>query len=116
MRKLLALLLLCAGSAFGQQVSMTWDASATPNVKYNVYRGKVAGDCVQMTAGCTKLTATPITGLTFTDTLPAGGAIYVVRAVDSGSPALESGPSNELVILPPTPPSPPSQLRRVPNP
>lgn len=103
-------LLMFSMPAFGQQqIRMQWDASATPNVTYLVYRGKAVGDCVQMTADCTKLTATPITGLTYTDTMPATGGVYVVRAVDSLG--LVSGPSNEMVLLPP---SPASNLRKTP--
>lgn len=121
MKKLALLLLVFTTPAFAQQSqSVSWDASPTAGIAgYNVYRGRTASDCVGATqTNCTKLNAALVTGLTYVDnTLPRAGGmfVYTVRAVDSGSPALESDNSNLLtVILPPQKPEPPSNLRKTP--
>ena len=68
------------------RVDLSWSASATTtNLDgYDVYRS--AG------AAWTKLTATPLTGTSYSDTATADGTqySYAVRAVSTGAPALES--------------------------
>ena len=70
-------------------VTLTWKASSTKNVRYNVYRGPRSGYHPD------KLNDTPIDGLTFTDTKVESGKqyFYVTRAVDGHNQ--ESGDSSE---------------------
>ena len=71
-------------------VTLRWQASTTPKVRYNVYRGPTPGIHLE------KLNAAPLDALTFTDTTVENGSIYyyVVRAVDAGEQ--ESRESNEV--------------------
>jgi hypothetical protein len=81
-------------SAGTHSVVLTWNASITPNVTYNVYRSTVSG-----------MYSSPIawfvTDLTYTDVVSAFGPdryYYVVTAVDTDG---ESGYSDEaLAIIP----------------
>jgi hypothetical protein len=110
-RAILFLLLFLFALPASAQVSLAWDASATPGVTYNVYRSKVSGVCVlDVTApGCTKLNAAPVSGLAYTDATAVNGKFfYTVRAVDADG--LPSVASNELVVF--LPPAPPTNLRR----
>ena len=70
-------------------VTLTWKASGTKNVRYNVYRGPRSGYHPD------KLNDTPIDGMTFTDTKVESGKqyFYVTRAVDGHNQ--ESGDSSE---------------------
>jgi len=72
-------------------VTLRWQASTTPKVKYNVYRGESSGIYPE------KLTTSPIEGTTFTDTTVVSGRMYyyVVRAVTAKGE--ESQVSNETV-------------------
>jgi len=72
-------------------VSLQWTASATPGVKYNVYRGTSPGSY-------SKITAPPISGVMYTDTDVQAGWMYyyVVTAVDSSG--VESTDSNEVSV------------------
>jgi len=90
----LAVLLLPLAITFGQGGNtLTWDYDAT-------------GDGLCSAA---KANSTPISGLTFMDTVAASGRwFYVARAVDSDG--VESANSNELAVI--LPPSPPTNLRR----
>jgi hypothetical protein len=78
-----------ASSPGKRRVVLRWQASTTPNVRYNVYRGaygRVHPD---------KLNSQPIEGTTFTDTTVASGQAYwyVVKAVNEKGE--ESQESNE---------------------
>jgi hypothetical protein len=74
-----------------RSVVLHWKASATKNVRYNIYRGVAAGMYHD------KLNNAPIDGLTFTDTAAERGATYyyVVRAIDTAG--MQSLDSNEQV-------------------
>jgi hypothetical protein len=77
-------------------VVLTWAASTSTVVGYNVYRGSVSGGPYTM------LNSTPNASLSYTDMAVTGGQtyFYVVTAVDaSGS---ESIVSNEVQVLIPT--------------
>src|SRR5258707_187346 len=105
---LLVPLLLLAVPARSQShsVSLSWnasaDAAANPTLAYNVYR--LSGACPATgTAGFTKLSASPVSGTTFTDaTVPLGQVCYYVTATLNGA---ESVPSNTAsgVVLPGAP-------------
>jgi hypothetical protein len=92
-------------------VSLAWGASPTVGATYNVYRGTFSGACAgPVTTTCVKLTGSPITGLSYSDTTPPQGAtsFYVVRAVAGG---VESANSNEVAAVVPLPsPAPPTGL------
>lgn len=121
MRKLICLALFLFGtSAFtprseAQVVhsnTMTWTAPTGVTVTgYNVYRA--AGSC---TATFTKLTSTPITALTFTDSGLADGAIncYYVSSVNASGETPQSmcpmllltTPTSVAALTPPPPARP----------
>jgi hypothetical protein len=73
-------------------VVLRWQASTTPNVRYNIYRGRSSG------VHPNKLNSTPTDRVTFTDTTVARGQTYcyVVRAVNGIGE--ESRESNETTV------------------
>ena len=75
-----------------RSVLLRWQASTTPNVRYNIYRGPSSGIHPD------KLNSTPIDGVTFTDTNVVNGQTYwyVVRAVNAKGE--ESFESNEASV------------------
>jgi hypothetical protein len=78
-------------------VLLSWDASPTGGVTYNVFRGTTSGG-----EGTTPINPSAITLLTFTDTnvTPGSAYYYTVEAVDSGG---SSAPSNEASASVPNP-------------
>jgi hypothetical protein len=74
-----------------RSVVLRWQASTTPNVRYNVYRGESPGTHPD------KVTTAPIDGTTFTDTTVVSGHTYyyVVSAINAKGE--ESQISNEIV-------------------
>jgi hypothetical protein len=75
-----------------RSVVLRWQASESPLVRYNVYRGPGAGIYPD------KLNSAPIDGTTFTDTTAVSGQTYayIVRAIDSKGG--ESQGSNETIV------------------
>lgn len=73
-------------------VALTWNASTSTVVGYNVYRGTTSG------GPYTKLNSSPVGALTFTDTTVQNGTTYyyVTTAVDSSG--YESVYSNEVAV------------------
>jgi hypothetical protein len=71
-------------------VALSWIASTTPGVSYNVYRGSQTG------GPYTRLNGTPVASTAYTDTTVLSGLkyFYVVTAVDSSN--IESVYSNEV--------------------
>jgi hypothetical protein len=87
-------------------VNLTWKASPSSGVKYNVYRSSTKGDCLKAKLDhCEKINPSPVAGTSYTDSAVQVGQsyFYVVKAVSSGG--TESGPSNEApaVISSPRP-------------
>ncbi len=78
------------------KVKLTWTASTTPGVKYNVYR------VTESTGKREKLTNDPITELTFTDPHPVNGEkyTYYVTAVAGTAESADSNPAK--ATIPPT--------------
>ncbi len=78
-------------------VVLTWDASPTSGVTYNVFRGSSPGG-----EGTTPINTSPVNLLTFTDTnvTPGGSYYYTVEAVNSAG---SSAPSNEAPASIPNP-------------
>lgn len=92
---LLAVPMLLANTPGQHTVKLTWTASTTSGVTYNVYRGSAAGVCT----GNPTPYATGITGTTYTDTnTPAGTYFYNVSAVSSGG---ESPCDGEISVVVP---------------
>jgi hypothetical protein len=78
-------------------VVLSWGASPTNGVTYNVFRGTSSGG-----ESTTPINPSAITSLSYTDTNVTPGATYYyyVEAVDSGG---SSAPSNEAVAAVPSP-------------
>ena len=111
MKRLLifAFLLFAVPCTAQTSVSLSWDASSTPGVSYNLYRTKTVAGCATAGPGCIKVNTAPISVLTFSDTVSASGRwFYVARAVDADG--VESANSNELAVI--LPPASPSNLRK----
>lgn len=79
-------------------VSLSWTASTSSVVGYNVYRGTISGGPYTL-----KLNAAPVTGTTYTDAAVASGQgyYYVVTAVDAAG--TESAYSTQASATIPTP-------------
>lgn len=77
-------------------VTLSWTASTTAGVNYNIYRGTTSGGPY-----ATKVNATPVTGTSFTDTTVVSGQTYyyVARAVDGTG--TESVNSNQAIAAVP---------------
>ncbi len=88
---------LSGSGASSHSVALSWTASTSSVVGYNVYRGTQTG------GPYTRINASVDTGTTFTDTNVTAGAtyFYVVTSVDSSSQ--ESTYSNEASAVIPTP-------------
>lgn len=82
----------CSVTAGASTVSLSWNASTTPNVNYNVYRATATGGYT------TALNSLPISGTTFADCSVSPGQTYyyVVRSVDAYG--TESVSTNEVVV------------------
>lgn len=105
-RVLLTLLLLCGISeAATHSVLLTWTASATSGVTYNVYRSLTSGSCKTTTV------ATGLTATTFTDNAVTNGSTYFysVDAQNGGGKSACTSPDVQ-VLIPIDPPAPPSGL------
>ena len=79
-------------------MDLSWTASTSTVVGYNIYRGTVSGGPYTV-----KLNATPVSGTSYTDTAVVAGQAYyyVVTAVDSSG--VESVYSNQASATVPTP-------------
>jgi len=118
-KKLLLVLLFFTASAFAQShnIILTWTASTTSGVGYNIYRGTAAGQesNISQTASPTGVNCSGAT-CTYTDTanLVAGTTYYYfVRTINMISNA-QSTPSNEASGMIPiviTLPNPPTNLK-----
>lgn len=110
-----ALLLVATGSSFAQTVTppvtqpvtLAW-LEATPSVTFNIYRW----DKSQVT-GFTKINATPVTTLTYTDTTAVVGTMYAykVSAVNSAGESAQSAEADITVSVPVTIPGVPTGLK-----
>jgi hypothetical protein len=74
-------------------VKLTWNASTTPGVSYNIYR------VTESTGKLEKLNKDPVTGLTFTDLHPVNGEkyTYYVTAVAGNSESAQSNPAKAAI-------------------
>ena len=85
-------------------VNLTWKASPSIGVKYNVYRSGTKGECLKTKSNdCKKITPAPVTSTNYTDNAVQAGQsyFYVAKAVDSSGN--ESSPSNEAQAVISTP-------------
>ena len=118
MKKVLFVFLFCLATvAFAQSsnpcgvaptpgaphVCLSWTASTTPGVTYNVYRATTANG----ENYATPLNAAPISAIFFYDATAAVGTqyFYKITAVIGGS---MSAPSSEVSVQVPTPPAAPT--------
>jgi hypothetical protein len=78
-------------SSGSHQATLNWNASMTPSLTYNVYRGTVSG------GPYSKINSSAVSALSYTDTSVAAGQVYyyVVTAVNSSN--VESGYSNQAM-------------------
>lgn len=105
----LAWILLLASVAHGNtpgkhSVTLSWTASTTAGVTYNLYRGTAAGVC----NGTPTPYVTGISGTSYVDTtgLSDGQTLfYNVSAVKGGGESACDGEIQVLIPLLPTPPS-----------
>jgi fibronectin type 3 domain-containing protein len=83
--------------AVAHSVSLSWTASTSSVIGYNVYRSTISG------GPYTLITGSPNGGITYTDTAVQAGVtyFYVVTAVDANGN--ESAFSNEASATIPTP-------------
>ena len=81
---------LTATAASSSQINLSWQASTTAGVTYNVYRGTTSGFALS----AANRVASGVTGTTFSNTGLAASTtfFYVVTAVNAGG---ESAPSNQ---------------------
>lgn len=110
MKTILAILGLCslafANNPGKHQVTLSWTASTTAGVTYNIYRGSAAGVC----SGSPTPYQTGISTTQFVDTtgLADGQTLYYnVSAVKGGA---ESACDGEIQVQIPVLPAPPSGL------
>jgi len=98
---LVLVLLFSVSLAQAADFTLTWDASSTAGVTYNIYRSEAG-------VGYSKINTTPIAKNTYTDIGAPYGAVltYMVTAVVPG--VAESGSSNAVVVTTP----PPDSLRK----
>ena len=114
---LFVVLLFAVPCAAQTSVSLSWDASPTPGVNYNLYRTKTATGCAVDGPSCVKVNTTAISLLTFTDAPGVSGRwFYVVRAVDadgveSANAKTDINPLEDHLMVK-IPPSPASNLRK----
>lgn len=102
-----------AVTATTANVVLTWTASTTAGVGYQVFRETESGICTPTTSGagprCLLLNATPITALTFTDAGVSTAATlwYVVRATNANgnSPYTNEVKVTFTVAAPPAAPT-----------
>ena len=83
-----------AGAPQKRSVTLRWQPSTTPDVRYNVYRGAMSGIYPD------KLNSTPIEGTTFTDATVVNGQTYwyMVRAINAkGEESFESNEAKATI-------------------
>jgi fibronectin type 3 domain-containing protein len=96
-----AFLLLLAGCGRWRDrphsVTLTWKASTTPDVRYNVYRTSM------MNGNLKTLTPQPITATQFVDSTVQSGLTYSYAVTSVDSKGIESRRSDPAVVTVPTP-------------
>ena len=90
-----ALFLVLAPSAAAQSVGLTWSASASIVIGYNIYRGNQPGGPYNL------LNSSLDRGTTYTDATVQAGKPYYYVATAVSSSGVESGYSNEVQVTVP---------------
>jgi hypothetical protein len=85
------------GSTVQHSVAVNWTASTSTVAGYNVYRGTLSG------GPYSKINATLITGLTYTDNTVSAGATYYYVITAVAADGTESSFSNQVQAVIPTP-------------
>lgn len=101
-----SILLAPPGTPGQHSVVLTWTASPTSGVTYNIYRGAAAGVCI----GNVTPYATGITTTTFTDNVNLTDGQKVFYNVSAAKGGAESPCDGELQVLIPVLPGAPSGL------
>jgi hypothetical protein len=98
----------CTPPTGGHCVDVSWTASVTGGVTYNVYRGTATGVCRGTKVG------SGISAVTFADMNVTNGAtyFYAISAQNAGG---ESACTSEVQVLIPIPPLPPSNPNAIPQ-
>jgi hypothetical protein len=85
-------------------VNLTWNASPSVGVKYNVYRSGTRGECFKIKSDdCKKINLSPIAGTIYADNTVQGGQSYFYVAKAVSPSGKESSPSNEAQAVISTP-------------
>jgi hypothetical protein len=85
-------------------VNLTWKASPSVGVNYNVYRSGTPGECFKIKSDdCKKINLSPVAGPVYTDDTVQGGQSYFYVAKAVSSSGKESSPSNEAQAVISTP-------------
>jgi hypothetical protein len=85
------------GSTIQHSVGVAWDAATPAPSGYNVYRATLSG------GPYSKLNSAPLTVLTFTDNTVSSGATYFYVVTSVAPDGTESGFSNQVTAVVPTP-------------
>jgi hypothetical protein len=72
-------------------VTLTWKASTSPGVRYNVYRRGLTG-------GFTRLNAAPVAATSYIDNSVEPGQTYFFKTRAASLSGTESSPSNEVRV------------------
>lgn len=89
---------LSATGTIQHSVSLSWVASASAAVTgYNVYRGTVSG------GPYSKLTSSPVSGMSYTDSTVEAGQTYYYVTTSVNSQGAESSDSNQATAVIPSP-------------
>jgi len=84
-------------SSSSHMVALSWDASTSSVVGYNIYRGAQSG------GPYSRLNTTPMAGTSYTDDAVASGSTYYYVATSVDSHSSESAYSNQAVAQIPNP-------------
>ena len=89
------------GSSQSQQVvHLTWKASASTDVTYNVYRSDKKNECLKNKSHrCQKINSSPVSSTEYIDNTAMAGKNYYYVAKALNSTGRESGPSNEASVV-----------------
>jgi hypothetical protein len=77
-------------------VNLTWKASPSAGVNYNVYRSGTPGECFKIKSDdCRKMNLSPVAGTIYADNTVQGGQSYFYVAKAVSPSGKESSPSNQ---------------------
>ena len=100
--RILLILLVSIPSVAQHTVALQWNASSTPSVTYNIYRGTSSG------VYTLQINPSPIVCCSFTDSQVVNGTTYyyIAKSFD-GTQESTSGSNEAIAVIPTTTPCPP---------